>query len=73
MRFHDAVERLVPSFGTAARSTVVGLGLGLVTGPLAPVVGLTVGVGATVDAAVRGRVGYERSWLAAADHFTRRK
>lgn len=70
-RFHDAVARIQPSLRGTALATVVGLGIGLVTGPLAPVVGLAAGAAVTAAGAVNSRLKYERSWLAAASRLSR--
>jgi hypothetical protein len=79
VKFHEAVARLQPSIRGTATGTVVGVAIGLVTGPFAPIAGLgapIVGIGAgvasDVASAIHGRWKYGRSWMAAADRLTRR-
>lgn len=68
-RFEQAVERLQPSLRGTAIAIAIGTSLGLVTGPLAPVVGLAAGAAQTVASSLIAREAFRSSWMAASQQL----
>jgi predicted HD phosphohydrolase len=68
-RSEQAVAQLQPSLPGTAIAIAVGTGIGLVTGPLAPIVGIAAGAGQTVVSSLMARQSYRSSWMATSERL----
>lgn len=68
-RFERAVAQLQPSLRGTAIAIAMGTGLGILTGPLAPIVGIAAGAAQTIASNYRARRSFRSSWMAASERL----